>query len=107
MFSTPVCPWGSTSTLQSDRPTVRPSDLSVRLHRGASTNQVPVSEGRIDPADGRPHLVLAGRGRRETGALTRVGTIPGVGQQIGERGRRVLQQVVVPIGCAGLDLASR
>src|SRR5439155_3933948 len=51
-------------------------------------------------------LVVAGRGGREAGALTGVRAIPRVDQQIGERVRRVFQQVVLAIAFAVLDLAN-
>src|SRR6185503_18368970 len=105
MFSAPDLPVGSTRYSQSVSPTVRPSNSSVRLHRRTRTHQVAVSERRIDPADRRPDLVLAGRRGGKAGALARVGPVPGVDQQVGERVRSVLEQIVLAVGLARLDLS--
>src|SRR6266511_2364970 len=99
MLTAPDRPTGSTISVQ-------PSDGGVRLHRWTRTHEVPVAEGSVDSADGGPHFVLPRRRRREAGAVAGVGPIPAVREQIGERVRRVLQQVVLSIGFAGLDFAN-
>src|SRR5213594_4064105 len=76
MLYSPERPTGSTSSLQlgpsAHRP-ICPSDRRVGFHRRTGAHQVAIAESGIDPADKRPHLVLPGRRRGETGAVARIG----------------------------------
>src|SRR5262245_63270409 len=106
MLCSPDRPTESISRCQSDSPIVRRSDSSVRLHGRAGAYQVAIAERRIDPAYRRPDLVLARGSSRETGALARIGTLPVVGEQVGQRVWRMLEQVVIGVGFCGLELAN-
>ena len=56
--------------------TRRPS--TICFHRRAAANQVSVAVGAVDPAHGRPHLVLPHRASRVGRTLAGIGPVPGI-----------------------------
>ena len=59
---------------------------------------MPVAAGVVDAADARPHLPGPDERQRERRLLPRVGMRPGVGHDHVGGVRRVLEDVVLPVG---------
>src|SRR6185503_5784406 len=81
-----------------------PSNVRICLNWGTDTHQVPVSVGAIHSAHRRPDLVVARGSRGERRALTAVGPVPRVREQVGERVRCLLEEIVLPVRGPRLDL---
>ena len=86
---------------------VDPPDSSVRvvLHRGTHADQVAVTVGAIHAAHRRPQLGCTCRGDGEASALPGVGVMPLVCRHHLEGVRGMLEQIVLPVGRAVLDVA--
>src|SRR5258705_7817583 len=90
MLYSPDRPTASTIRFQGD------SDSRVCLNRRTGAHQVAVSKRCVDPADRRPHLVLARGGGREAGAVAGVGPVQPAGSRSASGIGAVLSKVVVP-----------
>src|SRR5436189_3019975 len=79
------------------------SDFLEFFDRRAGAEQISVAVNIVDPRDRGPEFVVACPRRGKRRLFARVGAVPFVGSNLSRAVRRVLEQIILPIGFSVRD----